>query len=183
MKKFSLLGILLSLLLVTVDELSADSTPQLCLLAFHDKNANGEREQREPLAANVKIAVLDSADNAYFRYWTNGRSEPHCLTDIPNGTYQVLFEENGTSHLSTPLAQEIVVVPNSGVTTVAFGGEFHPTETGATTQTEAQDGWGRGGAITFLMAFLLWLIVMMLSNPALMLGIRKKIYVDSGRWE
>ena len=58
----------------------------LCMQAFEDSNANAVRDSGEALAAGVKFDIQSEAGQTT-SYTTDGKQEPHCISNLPDGRY------------------------------------------------------------------------------------------------
>lgn len=60
----------------------------ICLSAFEDSNQNGIRDEGETATAGVAFTVYNR-DAVVANVITDGRAEPHCLSDLAPGEYYV----------------------------------------------------------------------------------------------
>ncbi len=88
-------------LLAALPAAAQETTGRICVTAFHDANQNRMRDNIEPLLNGVVVNLQDAQAVVVTSYLTDGRSEPHCFTDLVPGTYTVTFE-SGTH---TPTGQ------------------------------------------------------------------------------
>jgi hypothetical protein len=92
----------------------------VCLVAFSDENANGEREPTEPLQAGVAFTVF-TAESVVANYVTNGVSEPYCLTDLAAGDYQIT-RSVGRGEMLTNSGNRTVILTAGDQVMLGFGG-------------------------------------------------------------
>lgn len=65
---------------------------QVCVLAFHDRNGDGVRQQEtEELLPNV-LFLLKSAVGLIGQYTTDSLNEPYCFPDLMPGTYWITVQ-------------------------------------------------------------------------------------------
>ncbi len=64
------------------------SNSGLCLQAFDDLNANSVRDTGEAAVAGVKFDIQGESGQST-TYTTDDRQEPHCLSNLPDGRYNV----------------------------------------------------------------------------------------------
>jgi LysM repeat protein len=81
---------------VVVTPTSPTATPMviaansgLCVQAFDDLNNNLVREASEPLVAGVVFDVKSVDGKTSADYTTDGKQEPHCFANLPDGRYAV----------------------------------------------------------------------------------------------
>ncbi len=95
-KRIAILVGILALLCGALPVLAQDAPGgRICVTAFEDANRNGLQEPIEPLLPNVAVYLLDPLAVTIASYVTDGRSEPHCFTDLPAGTFVVNFDPLG----------------------------------------------------------------------------------------
>lgn len=92
----------------------------ICLVAFTDENGNGEREPSEPLQAGVAFTVF-TPESVVANYVTDGVSEPHCLTDLAAGNYQVTRSVGRGETLSNSGNRTVILAAGDQVM-LGFGG-------------------------------------------------------------
>jgi hypothetical protein len=115
---------LLALLILALPAAAQETTGRICVTAFHDSNQNRMRDSIEPLLAGVVVNLQDAQAVVVASYLTDGRSEPHCFTDLAPGTYTVTFE--GGTH--TPTGQTAFgVLVGAGQTAQAHFGALPAT--------------------------------------------------------
>ena len=61
----------------------------LCVQAFDDLNKNLTREANEPLVSGVVFEVKSLDGTTAATYTTDGKQEPHCFANLPDGRYAV----------------------------------------------------------------------------------------------
>lgn len=123
---------LLALLLGVSSATAQETTGRICVTAFHDANQNRMRDSIEPLLAGVIVNLQDAQAVVVASYLTDGRSEPHCFTDLLPGTYTVTFE----SGAHTPTGQTAFgVLVGAGQTAQAHFGALPAAITTAPTAT------------------------------------------------
>ena len=92
----------------------------ICLVAFTDENADGQRETDEPLQAGVAFTVF--TDEAVVgNYVTDGESEPYCLTDLAPGDYQIT-RSVGRDETLTNSGNRTVILAEGDQVILGFGG-------------------------------------------------------------
>jgi hypothetical protein len=160
-------GIVLGHLIVKINVISVTATPlpaftatpqrlaasptsvagQICVLAFDDRNDDGQQGMDENLLAGVTFTLLDS-DRPKDTYTTDGLSEPHCFAGLPQGSYQVAMELPA-DHRATTSKMRMIVLNSGTKTTVAFGAKHSeltpvPTKTHFVSNSapSAQEGLG-----------------------------------------
>lgn len=80
----------------------------VCLLAFNDMNQDGVHDAGEPLKTAVAFTLFNE-NSVVANYVTDGISEPYCLTNLVEGTYQVTRSIGENETLTTPGDRGIVV--------------------------------------------------------------------------
>ncbi len=92
----------------------------VCLVAFSDENGNGERELTEPLQAGVAFTVF-TTEAVVANYVTDGISEPHCLTELAPGDYQIT-RSVGRGETLTNSGNRTVILAAGDQVMLGFGG-------------------------------------------------------------
>ena len=91
----------------------------ICVGAFHDANADGQRNEDEPLVANAAIAIA-RAGTTVSTYITDGATEPHCFELTEADSYQLqLYPPAGFA--ATTEDTWAVSIANGESYTVFFG--------------------------------------------------------------
>ena len=114
---------------------TATPTPlpgSVCVTGFEDTNANGRKDEGEPLVAGMTVSFSDSTMLELERYTTDGLSEPYCLGNLAEGTYY-LKRSNPPGYLSTVPDDWAAAVVPGGRTMVELGSRFVPTPTATST--------------------------------------------------
>lgn len=107
----------------------------ICVAAFDDANADGQRNEGEPLIANAAIA-LARAGTTTSTYITDGISEPFCfeLTEADSYELQIFPPAGFTSTTEDTWA---VAIANGESYTVSFGLTTAPAATATPTASDA----------------------------------------------
>jgi LysM repeat protein len=87
----------------------------VCVTFFEDKNQNHFHEQDEPFLAGGLISLRDLQDKEVAGYQTTASSEPHCFTDIPPVTYNLVATAPDGYGLTTPRSLTVSVQVGSQV--------------------------------------------------------------------
>jgi hypothetical protein len=73
----------------TEEAVEAAGSASVCVLAFHDRDANTVRDaENEELLPNAKFTLAD-ASGVLQEYTSDGISEPYCFTGLAPGAYRV----------------------------------------------------------------------------------------------
>ena len=80
----------------------------VCLLAFEDVNQDGVHDAGELLKTAVAFTLFNE-NSVVANYVTDGISEPFCMTNLVEGTYQVTRSIGENETLTTPGDRGIVV--------------------------------------------------------------------------
>lgn len=94
----------------------------ICVLAYHDRNANGLHEPtEEELLPKAQIYLAD-ATSIIGLHTTTGLDEPHCFAGLAPGTYR-LRQESPATYAPSPSspADQSVTVGEGETVEVAFG--------------------------------------------------------------
>ncbi len=107
----------------------------ICVAAFQDVNADGQRNEGEQLVADAAIAIA-RAGNTTSTYITDGESEPYCFELAEADSYQLqLYPPAGFS--ATTEDNWAVSIANGESYTVSFGlTEAVVADTSTTADTE-----------------------------------------------
>jgi hypothetical protein len=100
---------------------AAPPTPsigQICILAFNDRNGDGQQDTDENLLAGVVFALSD-ASGPKDSYTADGVSEPYCFANLQPGSYQVTMKPPTNYSATTPKTS--VVALSGGEQDVTFG--------------------------------------------------------------
>ncbi len=73
----------------TVTPMVVAATSGLCVQAFDDLNDNLVREANEPLVSGVTFEVKSVDGKTSASYTTDGKQEPYCFANLPDGRYAV----------------------------------------------------------------------------------------------
>jgi len=73
----------------TATPMAIAATSGLCVQAFDDLNNNLTREANEPLVSSVVFDVKSLDGTTAVNYTTDGKQEPHCFANLPDGRYAV----------------------------------------------------------------------------------------------
>jgi LysM repeat protein len=71
----------------TVAETSDAGT--LCIFAYEDTNADGQREEGDAPVAGAKFLIVDGQGTEVVEYVSTDDAEPHCISDLTPGSYDV----------------------------------------------------------------------------------------------
>jgi hypothetical protein len=118
-------------------EAPTPSIGQICVLAFNDRNGDGQQGADENLLPGVILALSDT-NGPKDSYTTDGVSEPFCFTNLQPGSYQVTMKPPANYGATTPKTS--VIALSGGSQDVTFGarrGGPAPTATRASGGTGA----------------------------------------------
>lgn len=91
---------------------------ELCVQAFFDDDASGQREEGEDLVPNILFEVR-AGEQGIAQYRTNGLDEPYCFQNLPNGTYVVEAKVLDLYVTTTPRSDTLTL--NGNRATFALG--------------------------------------------------------------
>jgi LysM repeat protein len=97
----------------------AETSASVCVLFYHDANANRIQEDGEALLAGGKV-TLNTSDATLSEYETDGVSEPSCFADLTPGDYVVAASAPEGYGLTTPAQLHLRVQPGIRLD-IAFG--------------------------------------------------------------
>ncbi len=100
---------------------SATPTPtpgQMCVLAFNDRNGDGQQDADENPLAGVVFALADS-NGPRDTYTTDGVSEPHCFANLQPGSWTLTAKAPGGYSATSPKTQ--IVAISGGKEDFVFG--------------------------------------------------------------
>jgi len=125
---------------------SATPTPgQICVLAFNDRNSDGQQGADENPLAGVVFALADS-NGPKDTYTTDGVSEPYCFANLQPGSYTLTAKAPSGYGPTSPKTQIIAI--SGGKEDFVFGarrGGVVPTP------TRTSSGGGGSGAASGLL--------------------------------
>jgi hypothetical protein len=61
----------------------------LCIFAYEDTNADGQREEGDVPVAGAKFLIVDGQGAEVVEYVSTDDAEPHCISDLTPGSYDV----------------------------------------------------------------------------------------------
>lgn len=105
----------------------------ICLLAFNDNNANGERDAGEALQAAVAFTIYNQ-EAVVANYVTDGISEPHCVAMSGPGEYQIT-RSIGRDETLTTSGNRGLILRSGDEVTLAFGSYTGAAPTATTAPT------------------------------------------------
>jgi hypothetical protein len=120
---------------------TATPTPmpgQICVLAFNDRNGDGQQSADENPLAGVVFALADS-NGPKDSYTTDGVSEPYCFVDLQPGSYTLTAKAPGGYSGTSPKTQ--IVAISGGKEDFVFGARRGGA---VATPTRASSGDGNG---------------------------------------
>jgi hypothetical protein len=125
---------------------SATPTPgQICVLAFNDRNGDGQQGADENPLAGVVFALADS-NGPKDTYTTDGVSEPYCFANLQPGSYTLTAKAPSGYGPTSPKTQ--IVAISGGKEDFVFGAR----RGGAVpTPTRTNSGGGGSGAASGLL--------------------------------
>lgn len=97
----------------------------ICVLAFHDRNADTFRQTEEELLPNAVVALADDS-GPLGQYQTDGLSEPYCFEGLAPSTYRVTAQLPAGYAATTPLIMAVGLTGDMSVQ-VALGAERDTT--------------------------------------------------------
>lgn len=110
----------------------------LCLNAFSDDNANGQRDELEGYMAGVKLTIAQGGV-VIGQGVSPGTDKPLCFDNLSPGSYDVAQEVPGALDLTT--AGNFSLALEAGQTVVLeFGSRFRPTQEEATATSAPSTG-------------------------------------------
>jgi len=132
----------------TLEPSPTPQTGSICVLAFHDRNADTFRQEAtEEALPNASFTLADAA-GMLGQYLTDGLSEPYCFSGLTPGSYRVSMEPP-EGYTSSGISQMAVALAQSTTTDVALGAhrgeggeEIAPT---ANPDDNGSDDGGSGG--------------------------------------
>ncbi|HHS96507.1 MAG TPA: LysM peptidoglycan-binding domain-containing protein [Chloroflexi bacterium] len=144
---------------------STSPTPEagsICVLAFHDRNGDGLRqEDTEELLPNALFSLSDAV-GVVGQYTTDGLNEPYCFAGLAAGTYTLLMDPPAGYTASGP-STVMVALPGPISVNVAMGAqrgeapvEDTATPTGTETPAEEEPTEGPSASPSFLQRALQW---------------------------
>jgi len=131
-------------------------TTEICVLLYNDLNGDALREESEPVIVGGAISVTETSGKYSRTFQTAVNPDPNayagtCLTDVPEGTYQIGAalppDYNPTTQLNSTIE-----VKDGDTATVGFGGQSK--DTGVQT-TPSESGGGTSPWLGFLGGLLL----------------------------
>jgi len=131
---------------VPVPTATPTPTPgQVCVLAFNDRNGDGQQSADENPLAGVVFALADS-NGPKDSYTTDGVSEPYCFADLQPGSYTLTAKAPGGYSGTSPKTQ--IVAISGGKEDFVFGARRGGA---VATPTRASSGGGGNGAASGLL--------------------------------
>ena len=125
---------------------TATPTPtpgQICVLAFNDRNGDGQQSADENPLAGVVFALADS-NGPKDTYTTDGVSEPYCFADLQPGSFTLTAKAPGGYSGTSPKTQ--IVAISGGKEDFVFG-----ARRGGAVPTPTRTSSGGGGATSGLL--------------------------------
>jgi LysM repeat protein len=158
------------------------ATSGLCVQAFDDLNNNLTREADEPLVSGAVFDVksLDGATTA--NYTTDGKQEPHCFSNLPDGRYAVNTQLPADRVATTDSAWQMSLLAGTNInimlgTQVNAPPTVEPTTAPAVTPTAAPaaaEAAVSGGDGSAPIALLGGGALILLAGVALFFGLRSR---------
>lgn len=156
----------ISLLLLTMfaGTIFAQSTGQLCVRAFEDRNGNTQRDNNEPplvrgLSATLRNETGVIVDSILMENSSSSASGTLCFQQLEAGQYSIRVLS--ADYTATTPNEFIAAVSESGVPDVLlFGGELIPVETPAVATTIPQEERLRGTLVRSVFAGIGALVIM-----------------------
>jgi hypothetical protein len=104
---------------------------QVCLVAFVDADANGQRAMNERLLAGVTIRLTHVDSGAFLSWTTDATNLPdHCWAGLIDGQYRLRAVELPPGYVSTGLAERTFHAPFTIESVLyEFGAHFGPVPT------------------------------------------------------
>ena len=120
---------------------SANTTNSICIVAFHDQNANGEQEANDPILVDAAL-TLTRGGRTIATAVSDGSESGHCFDGLEEGTYMVQFYPPADFVPTTAPSWAVAVSDGSRVA-VKFGAQRDNTaiaavDTGAETDSVAE---------------------------------------------
>ena len=156
----------------------ASPTPtsgQICVLAFNDRNGDTQQDSDESLLPGVVFALSDTSGTRD-SYTTDGVSEPHCVPNLPAGSYQVAIKPPANYSATTQKVWTIAL--NGGMKTdVLFGARRGgaaptPTSTGGGGDSGISGLLGSAGRIVLIVVAILVLLGLGFAGGFVLMGRR-----------
>ena len=120
----------------------------ICVLAYHDRNADTFRNEDEELLPNAEFTLAD-ASGVVDRYTSDGISEPYCFTGLAPGAYRVIQTAPPGYEPSGPAEWPVAVAEGTSMdiqfSDVRGEGAVAPGEATEPTPTDEQDSEPSGG--------------------------------------
>ena len=105
----------------------------LCVQAFDDLNNDLTREANEPLVAGVTFDVKSMDGKTSANYTTDGKQEPYCFANLPDGRYAVNTELPADRAATTDSAWQMSLLAGTNVS-IMLGTRMNTPPTVAPTQ-------------------------------------------------
>jgi LysM repeat protein len=93
----------------------------ICVLAFHDQNANGEQEANDPILADAAL-TLTRGGSTVATAVSDGTGDGHCFDGLESGTYMVQFYPPA-DYVPTTAPSWAVAVSDGSRIAVKFGAQ------------------------------------------------------------
>ena len=120
----------------------------ICVLAYHDRNADTFRSEDEELLPNAEFTLADGS-GVVDRYTSDGISEPYCFTGLAPGAYRVIQTAPPGYEPSGPAEWPVAVAEGTSMdiqfSDVRGEGAVAPGEATEPTPTDEQDSEPSGG--------------------------------------
>ncbi len=151
----------------------------LCVQAFDDLNNNLTRENNEPLVAGVVFDVKSVDGKTSAAYTTDGKQEPHCFADLPDGRYAVNTQLPADRVATTDSAWQLSLLTGTNVS-IILGTRVNAPPTAEPTQApspiptvDAAAAAGKGSSSAPI-ALLGGGALILLAGVALFFGLRSR---------
>ena len=120
-------------------------TGSICVLAFHDRDADSFRQEgTEEALPNASFTLADSV-GLLGEYLTDGLSEPFCFTGLNPGTYRVSMEPP-TGYSSSGPSDMAITLSESTTTDVVLGAQRGEDFEETPTEEAPEDGENGGSS-------------------------------------
>ncbi len=134
------------------------TTGQVCVLAYDDRNGDGQQGSDENLARGVVFTLAD-VGGTRDSYTTDGVNEPYCFADLPPGSYQLTMK--APNNYTSTTSKLMVIALNGGMKTdVAHGVRRGGPAPTATRTGSASSSSGLGGAARVVLIIVAVLVLL-----------------------
>lgn len=130
-------------------QVAALGAGSVCITLFQDMSGNGAPDTGESGIADGQIRMTDSGGLQVTTYITDGTSDPHCVSGLLVGTYQVSVKLPPGYNPTTGNAFTVSVTPG-GQATVAFGAQSSALAQPAETATPTTDDTGSNNSLAWI---------------------------------